>query len=117
MLVHGGSTYILTNQHLTTLYTGSTIDMNDRYIQHKEKFYSKSFSARYLLDRIVFVHHFSTIQEARFFENYIKGKSRKWKVGLIEKGNPYWRNLWDILNSNEIDIYFQFYSDDDFGFK
>ena len=117
MLNQGGSTYILTNQHLTTLYTGSTIDIEDRYSQHLDHFYPDSFSARYFLNKLVFVYHFSTIMEARYLESYIKGKSRNWKIKLIEKGNPYWRNLFNILNSEDFDTYLQCYSEEVFGIK
>ena len=106
MTAKGGSTYILTNKNLTTLYTGSTIDIFDRYDQHLKHFFPNAFSSRYNLYKLVFIIHFSTIQEARRCEYYIKGKKRSWKIELIERGNPLWMNLYPILNSEAIEDYF-----------
>ncbi len=116
MIVQGGSTYILTNKNFTTLYTGSTVDINSRYIEHKEKLFPNSFSSRYNLNVMVFIKVFSTIQEARFLEKYIKGKSRMWKIELIEKGNPNWINLGEVLDTPKLEEHMNLYDDQDFGF-
>lgn len=42
---------------------------------------------------LIWYDAFPTIYEAIQAEKYIKGKSRKWKVALIEKANPKWRFL------------------------
>ena len=93
----GGSTYITTNKNNTTLYTGSAEDVTSRMIEHKEKYYPRSFTARYNLDKLVFYRNFSRIEEAREYERYIKGKTRQWKVDLINSANPQWRDLTDEL--------------------
>ncbi len=111
MFGNGGSTYILANKNLTTLYTGSTTDIYRRYDEHLGHYYPNAFSARYKLYRLVFVIQFSTIYEARRCEYYIKGKKRSWKINLIEKGNPYWRNLYEILDLEEIENYYEKYDD------
>ena len=51
---YGGFTYIMTNQHNTTLYTGVTSELQSRVIQHREKHYPNSFTARYSLTKLVF---------------------------------------------------------------
>ena len=93
----GGLTYITTNKNNTTLYTGSAEDVTSRMIEHKEKYYPRSFTARYNLDKLVFYRNFSPIEEAREYERYIKGKTRQWKVDLINSTNPDWRDLTDEL--------------------
>lgn len=84
----GGYVYILTNKHNTTLYTGVTSDLRGRLWDHKTKFYPKSFSARYNLNKLVFFEVYGDIEQAIATEKYIKGKSRAFKEQLIEKTNP-----------------------------
>jgi putative endonuclease len=92
---HGGSAYIITNKKNTTLYAGSAEDLYSRMIQHKEKHYPNSFSARYNLNKLVYYKNFFRIEEAREYERYIKGKSRQWKIDLIDSFNPEWKDLTD----------------------
>jgi len=94
----GGTTYIITNKLNTTLYTGSTVELIDRIIEHRQKLYPNSFSSRYNLNKLVYYKHFSSIMEARDFEYYIKGKNRNWKIELISDFNPYWDDLFDKLD-------------------
>ena len=95
----GGSVYIITNRNKTTLYTGVTSNLVARIQEHRTKKYPQSFSARYNLHDLVYVEHFSSIQEAIAREKYIKGKSRKWKEELIAKHNPNWDDMTnEILN-------------------
>jgi putative endonuclease len=89
----GGYVYIITNKHNTTLYTGVTSDLRARLWDHKTKFYPKSFSARYNLNKLVYFEAFGAIEDAIAVEKYIKGKSRAYKEQLIEKANPNWEDL------------------------
>jgi putative endonuclease len=110
----GGCVYILTNKNLTTLYTGSTNDIFRRYDEHLNHFYPNAFSARYQLYSLVFLLYCDSIYEAREIEYFIKGKSRQWKIDLIEIGNPYWGNLWKIIESDDIEEYFSKYDEFEF---
>jgi len=94
---YGGSTYIITNKYHTTLYTGSTIDLCRRLTEHKTRYYQRSFSNRYNIFKLVYFENFFRIEEAREQERYIKGKSRKWKLDLINEFNPEWDDLFDRL--------------------
>ena len=89
----GGYVYILTNKFNTTLYTGVTSDLRSRLWEHKTKFYPKSFSAKYNLNKLVYFETYGAIEEAIAIEKYIKGKSRAHKESLIEKSNPAWKDL------------------------
>ena len=92
-MVRGGTVYIITNKNRTTLYVGVTSDLVSRIIEHKNKFYPKSFSARYNLNLLIYYENLGSIEEAIDREKYIKGKTRKWKEELIGIINPEWRDL------------------------
>ncbi len=89
----GGFIYIITNKNNTTLYTGVTSDLTSRLIQHKEKLYPNSFSAKYNLNKLVYYEAFESITSAIEREKQIKAGSRAKKVKLIESQNPNWGDL------------------------
>ena len=84
----------MTNKHKTVLYTGVTTDLYARVQQHISKVYQNSFSAKYNLEKLVYYHNFSTIEEAIAEEKRIKAGSRKSKIKLIETLNASWEDLW-----------------------
>ena len=98
MIAKGGFVYILTNKHHTTLYTGRTSDIQVRTIQHRDKFYPKSFSARYNVNKLVYYRFFESVMTAIEEEKRIKGGSRQQKVNLIDSINPDWNDLWEEIN-------------------
>ena len=87
----------MTNQQRTTLYVGVTSNLPERIRQHKEKFYPRSFTARYNCDRIVYYEVHPTITEAIAREKQMKAGSRKKKLALIQRLNPEWRDLYDDI--------------------
>jgi putative endonuclease len=89
----GGTVYILTNHHHTVFYVGVTSEIIYRYIEHRDKLYPKSFTAKYNLCKLVYYENLASIEEAIEREKYIKGKGRKFKVQLIESMNPEWKDL------------------------
>jgi len=93
----GGAIYILTNKNNTTLYTGVTADLRSRYIQHIEKVFPNSFSARYRLNKLVYYELFYSIEDAISREKQIKAGSRAKKIELIELDNPKWDNLGEVF--------------------
>lgn len=74
----------MTNQRHTTLYVGVTAELKWRVIQHKNKEYPNSFTARYNLDKLVYYELFGDIESAIKREKQIKSWSRKKKIELIE---------------------------------
>jgi putative endonuclease len=94
---HGGCTYILTNKHHTVLYIGVTSDLYNRIKEHKEKTYPKSFTARYNCGKLVWYECYSSITEAIAFEKFYKGKTRAFKINLINSRNPEWKDLWEEM--------------------
>lgn len=89
----GGTVYIITNKHHTVFYVGVTSELVYRIIEHRDKLYPKSFSAKYNISKLVYYEHFASIKEAIEREKYLKGKVRKFKLDLIETMNPEWRDL------------------------
>ena len=89
--------YIVTNKNHTVLYTGVTSYLKKRIWEHKNKIYSKSFSARYNTDQLVYYEAFFDIGEAIAREKQLKGGSRQKKIDLINCFNPEWRDLFEDL--------------------
>ena len=93
----GGCVYIVTNEHHTTLYTGVTGDLYSRIVEHREKEFPKSFTARYNLTKLVYYETFYSIEEAIEREKQLKSGSRKAKEKLINEFNPDWKDLFDVV--------------------
>jgi len=93
----GGCIYIVTNTHHTTLYIGVTSDLYSRMVEHREKVFPKSFSARYNLNKLVYYELFHSIEEAIDREKQLKGGSRKKKEELINTFNTEWKDLFEEI--------------------
>ena len=93
----GGCVYIVTNEHHTTLYIGVTADLYTRIVEHREKVFPKSFTARYNLTKLVYYETFYSIEEAIEREKQLKSGSRKAKEKLINEFNPDWKDLFDVV--------------------
>jgi putative endonuclease len=89
-------TYIMASQRNGTLYTGSTESIVIRTSQHKQKLRA-GFTAKYGVDCLVWYEVHDTRSGAFQRERQIKKWNREWKLGLIERSNPGWRDLFDDL--------------------
>jgi putative endonuclease len=89
--------YILANKPNGTLYVGVTNDLARRLSEHKAKLVP-GFTRRYEVDQLVYFEAFDSILEARAREHSLKRWRRAWKIVLIEKLNPQWRDLTNELN-------------------
>jgi len=90
----GGWVYILTNRHHTVLYTGVTSDLIGRMLDHQQKTFPFSFTARYNVTKLIYFKLYDSIEEAITEEKRIKGGNRAAKITLANSLNPSWRNLW-----------------------
>jgi putative endonuclease len=88
--------YIVTNKKLGVLYTGITSDLPQRIYQHKNKT-MKGFSAKYNLDKLVYYEVLGDPENAIVREKRIKDWKRNWKIEMIEKFNPEWRDLYEDI--------------------
>ncbi len=87
-----GWTYIMTNKPRGVLYIGVAASLAQRVQQHREGQGSK-FCARYNLKTLVLAAHHDTIDDAIWREKMLKEWKREWKIELIERSNPEWRDL------------------------
>jgi len=88
--------YILASKRNGTLYTGVTTELKNRVWQHKTDV-ADGFTKRYGVHTLVYVEYCSDIRAAIAREKQIKKWNRAWKIELIEKDNPEWRDLYDDL--------------------
>jgi putative endonuclease len=94
--MRGGWTYIMTNRARGVLYIGVTADIAARVFQHREG-KGSSFCKKYKLTRLVLAEYHDEIDDAIRREKMLKTWKRAWKVELIEKANPEWRDLWEEM--------------------
>ncbi|MBL7887492.1 MAG: GIY-YIG nuclease family protein [Flavobacterium sp.] len=92
-----GFIYIVTNNNNTTLYIGVTSNLPKRIVEHKEKRYEDSFSARYNLCKLVYYEQFESIVDAIAREKQLKAGSRAKKLKLINDFNSEWKDLFDDI--------------------
>lgn len=84
--------YILASQRNGTLYVGVTNDLSRRMTEHKSGLVP-GFTRQYGVDQIVYFEEHASILEAREREHKMKRWRRDWKLELIEKLIPEWRDL------------------------
>jgi putative endonuclease len=93
MVQKQGFTYIMTNQHNKILYIGVTSNLSKRIWEHKNKV-TESFTQKYKLFKLVYYEDCGDIINTILREKYLKGKSREFKIKLIESLNPDWQDLY-----------------------
>ena len=84
--------YILANRRYGVLYVGVTNDLLRRMIQHRAKAVP-GFTKEYGVTRLVYFEEYASITEARARERSLKRWRRAWKLALVDKLNPEWRDL------------------------
>jgi putative endonuclease len=94
----GGYVYIMSNGRSGTLYVGVTADPALRVYQHRTGSGS-TFCRTHGLTRLVYLEHHTTIDEAISREKAVKAWKRSWKLNMIEKANPDWRDLFEEINA------------------
>ena len=85
--------YILANRRNGTLYVGVTSNLVQRVWQHREGCVD-GFTKRYGVHRLVWYERHDDMESAIVREKRIKKWRRTWKLELIERANPEWRDLY-----------------------
>lgn len=85
--------YILASQRNGTLYIGVTSDLIKRIWEHKNDLV-EGFTQKYKVHQLVYFEQHQDMLAAITREKQIKKWNRNWKLDLIEKSNPDWRDLW-----------------------
>ena len=88
--------YILTSKRNGTLYIGVTSNLPQRIWQHKNN-QLDGFSKEYNVKQLVYFEQHDTAESAITREKQIKKWKRAWKLKLIEKNNPQWKDLYDLI--------------------
>ncbi len=84
--------YILASKRNGTLYTGITNDLVRRVYEHKSELI-KGFTKKYSVNKLVYFESTSDVHAAILLEKRLKKWKRQWKIELIEKSNPDWKDL------------------------
>ena len=66
-------------------------------IKHRTKYYPKSFSARYNITKLVYFEEFDNMVSAITREKQLKAGPRRKKVAMINKFNPEWKDLFEMV--------------------
>jgi putative endonuclease len=88
--------YILASRQNGTLYIGVTRDLARRVWEHRAGEIA-GFARDYHVEMLVFAEFHETMPDAILREKRIKKWRRAWKLELIERQNPQWRDLYDDL--------------------
>jgi putative endonuclease len=88
--------YVLANRPRGVLYVGMTNDLIRRLAAHKAKAVP-GFSRTYGVVMLVYYEEYSSVLEAREREATLKRWRRAWKIALVDKFNPDWRDLSEQL--------------------
>jgi len=84
--------YIMASMNNRALYIGSTNNLPRRVFEHKDHLV-KGFTDKYNITKLVYFEEAQDITSAGLREKKLKNRSRDYKVKLIEKSNPKWRDL------------------------
>lgn len=91
----GGFVYILASARNGTLYTGSARELLVRMRGHRDG-----------VTQLVWFETHESVAAAYKREQLIKRWRREWKLALIEKFNPQWRDLYDDIAGNLLPVTF-----------
>ena len=89
--------YIMASKRNGTLYTGMTNHITRRVFEHKQRLNPYSFTSKYSTYILVYAEKTENVQDAILREKVLKKWQRIWKIALIEKNNPEWHDLYEIL--------------------
>jgi putative endonuclease len=88
--------YILASKKNGTLYIGVTNNLLKRVYEHKNNLIGE-FTKKYSVHNLVYYEAYSDIYGAIAREKQMKKWKRQWKINLIEKSNPSWKDLYPHL--------------------
>ena len=85
--------YILASEQYGTLYIGVTSNLIKRVYEHKNDLV-EGFTKRLHVHNLVYYETSEDVNSAIAREKQLKRWKRKWKIELIERENPEWRDLY-----------------------
>jgi putative endonuclease len=84
--------YMTASRAHGVIYVGMTSDLAGRSWEHRERIVD-GFTKRYWVGRLVYFEQHDLVEDAQKREYLMKRWRRGWKIELIEKSNPAWRDL------------------------
>ena len=90
--------YMLASRRDGALYIGVTNDLVRRVYEHQTKA-TRSFTSKYNITQLVWFEVYDDPTNAITREKELKKWRRAWKVDLIQKTNPAWRDLYPEIAS------------------
>ena len=88
--------YLLASKRNGTLYIGVTSNLPARIWQHKNDRID-GFTRKYRVHRLVYFELHEEMTTAIRRKKQLKKWRRAWKIELIEKDNPQWRDLYEEI--------------------
>ena len=88
--------YLLARKRNGALYIGVTNDLIGRVSEHKNQSI-EGFAKNRSIHILVYYEKFEDIRKAIAREKQLKKWKRQWKIRLIEKFNPLWKDLYPAL--------------------
>jgi putative endonuclease len=85
--------YITASRPRGVLYVGMTSDLTGRAYEHRERLVD-GFTRRYWVGRLVYFEPHIDAERAQRREYLMKRWRRDWKIELVERSNPTWRDLY-----------------------
>ncbi len=85
--------YILASRKNGTLYIGVTNNLLKRVSEHKDNLV-EGFTQKYNVHNLVYYERYNDVYDAITREKRMKKWKRQWKIELIEKFNPDWKDLY-----------------------
>lgn len=88
--------YFLASKKDGVLYTGVTNDLRRRVYEHRNGLVD-GFTKQYHVHRLVYFECATDVKIAIEREKKLKRWRRQWKIDLITRENPIWRDLYAEL--------------------
>ena len=82
----------VTDKTDSTLYIGMTNNLSRRIYEPKHHLV-KGFTDKYNCEKLVYYEMMGDVNSAITREKQLKKWHRQWKINLIEKSNPYYKDL------------------------
>jgi len=86
--------YLMASKRNGTLYTGLIGDLVRGIWEHRTDFLD-GFTTRYGVHMLVYYEEHASAEDTIRREKQLKRWNRQWKINLIERANPEWRDLWE----------------------
>ncbi len=86
----------MANKRNGTTYTGVTSDLPGRVYLHRNGLV-EGFTKQHGCKLLVWYEAYEDLDAARLRELQMKKWKRAWKIDLIERSNPQWKDLWEEI--------------------